>query len=88
VIEAEPNNEQNHYKRFRVHLRLQKFKDALQDLTSAITIKPEYVEALAQRGKLLLRFGRCNEAEKDLALLKQYVITSIISYITILMNIL
>jgi tetratricopeptide (TPR) repeat protein len=71
VIEQEPSNEQNYYKRFRVYLRLQKFKEALQDLTSAINIKPDYPEALAQRGKLSLRFGKCNEAEKDFQALKR-----------------
>mmetsp|Transcript_19713 Transcript_19713/g.19816 ORF Transcript_19713/g.19816 Transcript_19713/m.19816 type:complete len:505 (-) Transcript_19713:32-1546(-) len=70
VIDMEPNNETNFYKRFRVYLRLQKYKEALSDLNSALSIQPIYESALAQRGKLQLRMGRCQEAEKDLLLLQ------------------
>lgn len=42
VIEAEPSNESNFYKRFRVHLRQQKYKEAIGDLSSAIKLKPTY----------------------------------------------
>jgi tetratricopeptide (TPR) repeat protein len=66
----EPNNEQNYYKRFRVYLRQQKFKEALSDLTSALTIKPDFEAVLTQRAKLELRLGRCAEAEKDLIKLR------------------
>lgn len=65
VIELEPGNEQNYYKRFRCYLKLTKYKEAISDLTSALSIKPGYAEALAQRAKLHLRLGKCEEAEKD-----------------------
>ena len=42
VIEAEPTNESNFYKRFRVYLRQQRFKDAISDLSSALKLKPGY----------------------------------------------
>ena len=66
VISLEPKNEQNFYKLFRVHLRQQKFREALQDLTHCLELKPTHKQSLAQRGKLLLRLGRCAEAEIDL----------------------
>jgi tetratricopeptide (TPR) repeat protein len=65
VIGLEPNNEANYYKRFRVYLRQQKFKEALSDLSSALAIKPEYEAVLVQRAKLQLKLGKCNEAELD-----------------------
>eukprot|EP01036_Dinobryon_divergens_P038562 gene38562-50643_t len=66
VVDLEPTNEQNFYKRFRVYLRLQKYKEALADLNAALLLKPDFDNALAQRGRLQLRMGRCVEAEKDL----------------------
>jgi tetratricopeptide (TPR) repeat protein len=65
VIELEPQNEQNYYKRFRVYLRMQKNKEALQDLSSALAIKPAFEQALSQRAKLGLRMGRCTESVND-----------------------
>jgi len=62
----EPQNEANYYKRFRVYLRNLKLKEALADLNSAISLKNDYDIAIAQRGKLLLKMGRCSEAEADL----------------------
>ena len=65
VIELEPKNEINFYKRFRVYLRQQKLKEALADLNSALTINPEYEVVLVQRAKLQIRMGRCEEALND-----------------------
>jgi tetratricopeptide (TPR) repeat protein len=65
VIGLEPNNADNYYKRFRVYLRNQKLKEALADLSSALNIKPDYEQVLAQRAKLQLRMGRCEDAEND-----------------------
>ena len=65
VIEMEPTNEQNFYKRFRVYLRQQKFKEALADLNSALLLKPTYEQVIVQKGKLQTRMGRCQEAETD-----------------------
>lgn len=65
VIEIEPNNENNFYKRFRYYLRQQKYKEALADLTSASNLKPDFEAVLVQRSKLLLRMGRCDDAEQD-----------------------
>lgn len=65
VIEIEPNNDSNYYKRFRLYLRQQKFKEALADLNSALKLKPDNEMVLAQRAKLQMRMGRCADAEAD-----------------------
>jgi len=70
VIELEPSNDSNFYKRFRVFLRQMKFKEALSDLNSALSIKPSNDAALAQRGKLQLRMGRCTDAVADFVKLR------------------
>lgn len=71
VIQMEPKNEQNFYKRFRIYLRQQKLKEALADLNSALAIKPEFEAVLVQRSKLNLRLGNCNQAEEDLTKLQR-----------------
>eukprot|EP01031_Cornospumella_fuschlensis_P033638 gene33638-40692_t len=71
VISLEPGNDSNYYKRFRVYLRQQKLKEALADLTSALTHNPANENALTQRAKLNMRLGRCAEAETDFQYLKQ-----------------
>ena len=40
VIHHEPENERNFYKRCRVNLRKRKYKEALADLNSALSLKP------------------------------------------------
>jgi len=71
VIGLEPTNESNFYKRFRVYLRQQKLKEALNDLNSALTINPKNENVLAQRAKLNMRLGKCAEAETDYYSLKR-----------------
>ena len=69
VIQLEPNNDNNYYKRYRVYIRQQKLKEALSDLTTAIRLNPSNENALVQRGKLYMKLGKCNEAIKDYQLL-------------------
>lgn len=70
MIESDPKNERNYYKRYRVHLSDRKYNRALSDLTSALQINPRYSKALSQRGKLNLMLGKCAEAVKDYQNLK------------------
>lgn len=67
----EPQNENNFYKRFRVFLRQQKLKEALNDLNNALTINPAYEIVLVQRAKLQIRMGRCDDAVTDFHKLKK-----------------
>lgn len=65
VIELEPSNDSNYYKRFRVFLRVNKLKEALADLNTALTHNPGNENAIVQRAKLSMRLGRCSDSEKD-----------------------
>ena len=71
VIQMEPKNEQNFYKRFRIYLRQNNLKAALADLNSALIIKPDAENVLMHRGKLQLRLGKCAESEIDWERLSQ-----------------
>lgn len=51
AIQLEPENEKNHYKRYRAHLRGKKYREALSDLSHSITLDPENGQKLAQRAK-------------------------------------
>ena len=42
VIELEPKNERNFYKRFRVFLSKRKYAEAIKDLSRALELKPKY----------------------------------------------
>jgi len=71
VIQLEPKNERNYYKRFRVYLSQRKYREAIKDLSAALALKPKYKQALAQRGKMHQLMGRCKEAVEDLEHLAQ-----------------
>eukprot|EP00941_MAST-03F_sp_MAST-3F-sp1_P000888 g888.t1 len=64
AVRLEPNNSNNHYKLFRVHLRLKKYRDAVQDLRNAVKVKPTFGSALLQLAKLETKLGYCEEAAK------------------------
>ena len=53
VIELEPKNERNFYKRFRVFLSKRKYAEAILDLSRALELKPKYkqVRRLGQKQK-------------------------------------
>ena len=87
VIELEPNNDSNYYKRFRVYLRQNKLKEALTDLTSALKIKPDNDQVLGQRAKLQIKMGSCDKAEQDFLKLKQLGILLLIIIIIIIITI-
>lgn len=42
MIELEPKNERNFYKRFRVFLSKRKYAEAIKDLSRALELKPKY----------------------------------------------
>jgi tetratricopeptide (TPR) repeat protein len=76
VIDLERSNEKNYYKRFRMYLRQQKYKEALSDLSAALSIKPDYDVVAAHRAKLHLRLGKCREATQDFHLLRSIAPTN------------
>eukprot|EP00981_Chlorochromonas_danica_P000865 scaffold211_cov168-Ochromonas_danica.AAC.6 len=56
---------------FPSHDKDEKFKEALADLSNALTRNPQNENALSQRAKLNMRLGRCEDSEKDLISLKR-----------------
>ncbi|DAZ98153.1 TPA: hypothetical protein N0F65_005619 [Lagenidium giganteum] len=71
LIELEPRNERNYYKRFRAYLSERKYAQALNDLTSALDVNPSYKQGMMQRGKLYMMLGQCTEAVSDFQKLVQ-----------------
>ncbi|KAF4034265.1 DnaJ domain [Phytophthora infestans] len=65
LIELEPRNERNFYKRFRAYLSERKYSHALSDLSSSLDVNPKYKQGRLQRGKLLMMLGQCAEASQD-----------------------
>ncbi|CAI5714921.1 unnamed protein product [Peronospora effusa] len=65
LIELEPTNERNFYKRFRAYLSERKYSHALSDLSSSLNVNPKYKQGMLQRGKLLMMLGQCAEASED-----------------------
>jgi tetratricopeptide (TPR) repeat protein len=51
AIQLEPENEKNHYKRYRAHLRGKKYKEALADLTNSINLDPKNGQKIHHRAK-------------------------------------
>lgn len=72
MIQLEPNNDSNFYKRYRLYLRQHKYKEALSDLSSALNLKPKSENTLAQRGKLYMKLGKCSDAYVDFQSLRRY----------------
>lgn len=64
VTKLEPNNHNNFYKLFRVHLRLKKYTHAVRDLRNALNIKPNFGSALLQLARLETKLGHCEDAVK------------------------
>ena len=65
AIKLEPDNERNYFKRANVLKRAGKASRAVEDLDSALRIKPGYGAALLMRARALLGIGRCAEAKRD-----------------------
>ena len=72
VIELEPKNEMNFYKRFRIYLKQSKYREALADLNSALNIKSDDINILNQRAKLSMRLGKCQDSANDYTTLARY----------------
>lgn len=66
----EPENATNHFKLFRVHQRMRKYADALNDISKALDLKPESQQYRLQKVKLLKSLGQCDQAVQELPLLE------------------
>ncbi|GLD66236.1 dnaJ homolog subfamily C member 3a isoform X2 [Lates japonicus] len=65
AVDGDPKNYLAYYRRATVFLAMGKSKSALPDLSRVIELKPDFTSARLQRGNLLLKQGRLDEAESD-----------------------
>lgn len=66
AIEADKTNYLTYYKRATVYLALGRHKAALDDFNEVIKLKPDFSAARGQRGGILFKQGRLDEAHIDL----------------------
>uniref|UniRef100_A0A8C6LUD9 DnaJ homolog subfamily C member 3 n=1 Tax=Nothobranchius furzeri TaxID=105023 RepID=A0A8C6LUD9_NOTFU len=65
AVDGDPKNYLAFYRRATVFLAMGKSKSALPDLSRVIELKPDFTSARLQRGNLLLKQGKLDEAESD-----------------------
>uniref|UniRef100_A0A8C7ESZ6 DnaJ homolog subfamily C member 3 n=1 Tax=Neovison vison TaxID=452646 RepID=A0A8C7ESZ6_NEOVI len=65
AVDGDPENYIAYYRRATVFLAMGKSKAALPDLTKVIELKMDFTAARLQRGHLLLKQGKLDEAEDD-----------------------
>uniref|UniRef100_A0A8C7YCY4 DnaJ homolog subfamily C member 3 n=1 Tax=Oryzias sinensis TaxID=183150 RepID=A0A8C7YCY4_9TELE len=65
LLDGDPKNYMAFYRRATVFLAMGKSKSALPDLSRVIELKPDFTSARLQRGNLLLKQGKLDEAESD-----------------------
>ena len=66
VLDADPANYMSYYKRATVFLALSRSRPALADLDKVIQLKSDFGAARIQRGSVLLKMGRLDEAHIEL----------------------
>lgn len=64
--DGDPSNYLSYYRRATVYLALGRSRPGLQDLDEVIRLKPDFTSARAQRGGVLVKLGRLEEAHIDL----------------------
>merc|ERR1712141_395524 len=66
AVDADPNNYMSYYKRATVFLALGRSRPALADLDKVIQVKNDFLSARVQRGSVLIKMGRLDEAHIEL----------------------
>ncbi|KAJ7319902.1 hypothetical protein JRQ81_019413 [Phrynocephalus forsythii] len=65
AIEGDSDNYLAYYRRATVYLAMGKSKAAIRDLSKVVELKQDFTSARLQRGHLLLKLGKFDEAEED-----------------------
>ncbi|XP_019380534.1 PREDICTED: dnaJ homolog subfamily C member 3 [Gavialis gangeticus] len=65
AIEGDSDNYIAYYRRATVYLAMGKSKAAIRDLSKVVELKQDFTSARLQRGHLLLKQGKFDEADKD-----------------------
>ncbi len=66
ISDADPTNYMSFYKRATVFMALSRSRPALTDLDRVIELKPDFIQARVQRGSILTKMGRLDEAHIEL----------------------
>merc|ERR1712018_436839 len=66
AVDADPSNYMSYYKRATVFLALSRSRPALADLDKVIQLKNDFMAARIQRGSVLIKMGRLDEAHIEL----------------------
>ncbi|XP_048350956.1 dnaJ homolog subfamily C member 3 isoform X2 [Sphaerodactylus townsendi] len=65
ALEGDPDNYFAYYRRATVYLAMGKSKAAIRDLSKVVELKQDFTMARLQRGQLLLKQGKFDEAGED-----------------------
>ncbi|XP_055937905.1 dnaJ homolog subfamily C member 3-like [Argiope bruennichi] len=65
AVEADPYNYLTYYTRATVYLAIGRIASAIKDLTKVIELKPDFASARLQRGNILFKQGKLDEAHID-----------------------
>ncbi|KAF9932430.1 hypothetical protein BGZ67_004744 [Mortierella alpina] len=68
AIDRDPSNYLSYFKRAATHLTLGRNNQALADFTTILRLKPDFGQALLQRGKIYTKAGDFVKAKQDLEL--------------------
>ncbi|CAO3564579.1 unnamed protein product [Mortierella alpina] len=68
AIDRDPSNYLSYFKRAATHLTLGRNNQALADFTTILKLKPDFGQALLQRGKIYTKAGDFVRAKQDLEL--------------------
>ena len=66
ALEGDPSNYLTLYRRATVYLAQGRARAALEDLNRVLEIQPDFIQARAQKGNILMKLGRLNEAHIEL----------------------
>lgn len=77
--DGDPSNYLSYYRRATVYLALGRSRTGLQDLDEVIRLKPDFTAARAQRGGVLVKLGRLEEAHIDLENVVMYCLLAVYS---------
>ena len=66
ALEGDPNNYLTLYRRATVYLAQGRARAALEDLNKALDISPDFHQARSQKGSILIKLGRLDEAHIEL----------------------
>jgi len=66
ALEGDPSNYLTLYRRATVYLAQGRARAALEDLNRVLEIQPDFIQARAQKGNILMKLGRLHEAHIEL----------------------